>query len=250
MSTALSIPSAAFGSLAPNSRQLAIIEANLDGEPMREQDLVQVKTPAGGGTTWEIDNLGNIEKTEEIVGVLVGIGKRGYLWPSEEPGEKRPVITTHDMVIGYQTSQDFGEIDPAVLAQYRVGDHKFDWAAMTGDGGAFGWNTGKAGVGKRAKESRILAILRDGETFPLLVSIGGGSLTDFLPFLKKLPAFHYECVIGLRLQKEKSATGITYSQIIPRLVGVLTEEQGEIARRVYTDPLKAMFNAVPFGVVS
>ena len=32
--------------LRADSRQLRIIEANLDGEPMQEQDLVRVKTPA------------------------------------------------------------------------------------------------------------------------------------------------------------------------------------------------------------
>jgi hypothetical protein len=35
--------------------------------------------------------------------------------------------------------------------------------------------------------------------------------------------------------------------IVPRLVGEVSEEQGEIARRLYTEPLKAMFSAIPAG---
>ena len=79
MSTAIStnVKTIDYPALAPNSRQAQIIAANLDGEPMTEQDLVRVPTPAGGGVKWEINSNGNVESTDEIVGLLVGIGKRG-----------------------------------------------------------------------------------------------------------------------------------------------------------------------------
>jgi hypothetical protein len=38
--------------------------------------------------------------------------------------------------------------------------------------------------------------------------------------------------------------------IVPRLAGTITEEQGEIARRLYTEPLKAMFSAIPGGAAA
>ena len=93
----------------------------------------------------------------------------------------------------------------------------------------------------------MLAILRQGETWPLLVTVGPGSLRNFLPFAKRLPDFHYACVVGLKLAKVKSSGGQPYSTIVPRLVGVVSEEQAEMARVTYTEPLKRMFSATPVG---
>lgn len=249
MSTAIStnVKTIDYPALAPNSRQAQIIAANLEGEPMTEQDLIRVPTPAGGATTWQIDANGNIESTDEIVGLLVAIGKRGVLWPKDDPSDMRPVLVSNDLLIGYRTSDDvsLGDISPAALEKYRIGDRRYDWAALS-TSPEFGYGAGK-GAGKKVKESRVLAILREGETWPILVSVGPGSLRNWLPFQKRLPSFPWECVVGLKLTKVKSAGGQPYSQIVPRLVGVISEEQGNVSKRVYHDSLTAMFNAPPAG---
>lgn len=249
MTTAIAIQSVAFNSLTPGSRQMEIIAANLDGEPLNEMDLTRVKTPTGGGTTWEIDSQGNIEACQEIVGVLCAIGKRGLLWPYDEIGSDPPVLASSDLVTGYRVGDRLGNVDPKALERYRIGDRRYDWAALS-EGPEFGPKSGKGGVGKRVKESRTIAVLRDGDVWPLLISIGPGSLGGFLPFLKKLPCFHYEAVIGLRLQKAKSKTDVTYSEIIPRLVGQLSEEQGKFVRATYTESLKKMFSSIPNGATA
>ena len=249
MSTALANASTPFAGLTPGSRQMAIIEANLEGEGISEMDLTRVKTPAGGGTTWEIDNQGNIETSPEIVGILVAIGKRGLLWPFDEIGEEPPVIVTNDLVTGYRVSDKLGNIDATALDRYRIGDRRYDWAALSSSA-EFGYGSGKSGAGKKVKESRVLAILRQGETWPMLVTVGPGSLRNFLPFAKRLPDFHYACVVGLKLTKVKSSGGQPYSQIVPRLVGVVSPEQAEVARVTYTEPLKRMFNAAPNGATT
>jgi hypothetical protein len=56
--------------------------------------------------------------------------------------------------------------------------------------------------------------------------------------------------LGLKLEKAKGGSGQPYSMIVPRLAGTITEEQGEIARRLYTEPLKAMFSAIPGGAAA
>lgn len=96
----------------------------------------------------------------------------------------------------------------------------------------------------------MLAILREGETWPILVTVGPGSLANWLPFRKRMPSFIYECVVGLKLVKVKNAGGQPYSQIVPRVVGLLTEEQGAVAEKVYHGPLTAMFEAPPAGAAS
>lgn len=245
MTTAIATKTIDYPALRPDSRQMRIIEANLDGEPMRETDLVRVKTPLGGATKWLLDINGNQETCDEIAGLCVAVAKRGVLWPSANPTEQRPVIITNDLLVGYRVSDDLGtEIDPKALEKYRIGDRRYDWAALSASP-EFGYGAG--GGAKRVKESRILAILRDGDVWPVLVTIGPGSLGGFLPFLKRLPGFHYECVLGLRLEKAKGAAGQPYSMISPRLVGTISEEQGEVARRIYVEPLKRMFAAPPAG---
>jgi len=244
MSTAIStVKTIDYPALAADSRQARIIAATTEGEPMTERDLTKVPTPAGGATTWSIDVNGNIETTDEIVGLLVAVGKRGILWPKDDPSEMRPVIVSHDLLVGYRVGDDLGDIDPTALERYRVGDRRYDWAALSASP-EFGYGAGKSG-GKKVKEARLVAILRQGEVWPLIVTIGPGSLAAWGPFFKKLPSFPWECVVGLKLQRVKNAAGQPYSQIVPRVVGTITEEQGDVAKRIYHDPISAMFNAPP-----
>jgi hypothetical protein len=245
MTTAIStVEKIEYPALVPDSRQARIIAQNLGDEPMRETDLVRVKTPLGGATKWTVEVNGNQETCDELVGILVGEAKRGVLWPDPNPTEQRPVIISNDLLVGYRVSDDLGSVDPAALEKYRIGDRRYDWAALSSSP-EFGYGAG--GAGKRVKESRILAILREGDVWPVLVTVGPGSLASWLPFRKRLPCFHYEAVLGLRLEKAKGSAGQPYSMIVPRLVGELSEEQGEVARQLYTEPLTAMFNAPPAG---
>ena len=242
--TTLATKTVDYPALVADSRQMKIIAENLDGERMSEMDLVRVKTPLGGSTQWSIDNNGNVESCDEIVGLLVGVGKRGVLWPEEDPSDKRPVVVTNDLKTGWLASTDLGSIKPEVLEKYRIGEGRYDWLRLS-NGPEFGFGSSRSGSGKRCKESRILAVLRQGETWPVLVTVGPGSLRNILPFLKRLPCHAYEAVIGLKLVKSKGRGGQPYSQIVPRLVGQLTEEQGEVARQVYVEPIREMFTAPP-----
>ena len=209
--------------------------------------LFRSKTPLGGSTTFTIDNNGNLETTDEIVGLLVGIGKRGYLWPSEDPTEQRPAVVSNDLLVGYRVSDDLGTIDPKALEKFRIGDRLYDWAAMSMSS-EFGFGSGRNGA-KRIKEMRILAVLRAGEMWPLLVPVGGGSLQPWESFRKKLPSFHYEVVVGVKAVKVKNKAGQPYSQLAFRTVGIISEEHGEMARRIYTESLGKMFAAPPAGAV-
>ena len=238
-----------YPALAPDSRQMQIIAQNLEGEQMRETDLVRVKTPLGGGTQWILDSNGNTETVDELVGLLVGVGKKGILWPYEDPSEARPYIVSHDLRVGYQTGDTAGDLDEKALEKYRIGDRKYDWQAIA-DSPEFGYGTGRGGAGKRVKEARVLALLRQGETWPVLVTIGPGSLRNIVPFLKRLPCFQHEAVLGLRLVRAKGKNGQPFSQIVPKLVGQLSEAQGLVAKRTYAEPIQAMFNAPPVGSVT
>lgn len=221
--------------------------ANLgDSASLTESDLKRVKIPSGGGTKWTIPSVSGDEMVDEIEGILAAICPRGVLWPQEEPKQGTlPLLRTDDLKIAYRVGPDNGDVKPDDLEKYHiVGSAEpplYNWEAMTGDGGLFGFGSGKGGHGKRAKEQRVLFILRERDMFPLVITVQPGSLKAMKQFIVGLTAEgipHYRAVVGLALKKETSAGGQMYSQIVPRLIGQLTPEQGSIVRRDYTERLK------------
>lgn len=241
--TEMTIKTIDYPALTADSRQMQIIEQNLGGEPMRETDLVKVRTPLGGATQWVIETNGNEETTDELVGLLCGIGTREILWPYADPSESRPVVVSHDGLVGYRIGEDLGDLKEADLEKFRIGDGKYDWKAMT-ESKEFGRGSSRGGS-SRCKVSKILALLRPGTTWPVLVTVGIGSLSDVTKQLRQLPCFRHEAVVALRLIKAKNAAGQPYSQIAMRLFGQLSPEQGAVAKRVYWEPIQAMFDAPP-----
>jgi hypothetical protein len=82
-----------------------------------------------------------------------------------------------------------------------------------------------------------MAILRRDEAWPLLVTAGPGSLKTVVPFVKRLPVPHFRAEVSLTLDKVENAGGQPYSQIVPKLVGTISKEEGEALRHLYTIPL-------------
>lgn len=233
-------------SLVSKDRFLAVSQSDPDlleamkalediGEEIGVEDLIRVKTPTGGGTTWEIDGA-TTEHTEEIVGALIHVQKHGVLWPKEDPEEGvPPVLKTYDLA----TAQRVGEIPDEmaeVLAKYQIGPDMYDWASLPYN--KFG--SGKDG-GKRCREQRLLFVLRPDDSYPLLVPINPGSLAKFRKFIKdvaskKIP--YWRAVISLKLEKTKSRGGKPYSRVVPSLVGVLSKEDGDFIKEKYTEAIK------------
>jgi len=214
--------------------------ANLaTGETVSVSDLIRVKTPAGGGRTWQYTNSDGAEvECKAITGLFVYYCPLGQLWGTPEPTKgQRPVLTSYDLKTALRTNDNLGDIDAEQLAAFRIGDRTYDWEAMGKEGSPFGWGSGNGGVGRRIKESRTVAILQPGEAWPVLLSVGAGSLQTITPFVKRLKVAHFRCNVSLTLQKTASKSGIDYSQIVPELIGTISREEGLIIKSLYTDPL-------------
>jgi hypothetical protein len=227
-----------FPALLPDSDIAEAIEANTQGRGFDLQALVKVKTPAGGSKTWVYRDSGNNEvETKAIEGIIVYYGQRGVLWNSEDIQKGRPpLLVSYDLRTAERVSEDLGDIDPAALEACRIGDRLYDWNKLP-------WNkdgSGRGGFGRRCKESRVMAILQEGEAFPVIVSAGPGSLKTVGPFVTRLEVPHYRARVALTLEKATSQGGIDYSQIIPRLTGKISKEAGANVRRIYTVPLMAV----------
>lgn len=230
-----------FEVLRPDSDIRDALLANVaEGEAITPQDLPRVSSPAGGGSMWNWTDAGNNDQSaKSIDGVLAWVGRYGTLWGSESPEMgKPPVLVTNDLVTARKVSDDIGDLDPEVLESCRIGDGVYDWVRLPynrpGSGAA-------GGQSRRCKEMRRLAILREGEAWPLLVSVGPGSLKRVCPFLKTGMAVpHYRSVVSLTLEKCESQNGQPFSQIVPIYLGSLSKEEGGIIKRLYTDPLNRM----------
>lgn len=227
-----------FPALMPDSDIAEAIEANTQGRGFDLNALVKVKTPAGGGKTWVYLDSGNNEvETKAIEGILVYYGQRGVLWSGEDIQKgKPPVLVSYDLRTAERVSEDIGDLDPAALEACRIGDRLYDWHKLP-------WNkdgSGRGGFGRRCKESRVMAILQEGEAFPVIVSAGPGSLKTVAPFVTRLEVPHFRARVSLSLEKATSQGGIDYSQIIPRLTGKISKEAGAAIQRLYTNPLKAV----------
>lgn len=225
--------------LRPDSEIAEALAVNLvAGETISASDLVRVKTPAGGGTTWQwTDATGNEQTSKVIRGILAAYVPQGTLWGSETPQKgELPVLQTYDLTTARRVNDSIGDLDPDALEACRIGDRLYDWTRLP-------WNefgSGPKGFGKRCKEARLLFVLQEGETWPVVLSAGPGSLKNITGFIKKLSVPHYRCEIEFSLTKTESSGGIDYSMIVPKLTRTLTREEGDVIRRLYTTPLSRL----------
>jgi len=246
--TALSlIPANQFIALDPTNARMVAIKENLaaSGESMGPGDLVRVKTPSGGGTSWTIPTLSGEETVPSLKGVMVFYKTAGVLWSSFDPqvGEP-PVLRTFDL----QVAEAVGKIPDDmldVLNRFRlsgnpddIGYNLFDWPNLPYNQ----WGTGKDGLGKRCKEQRMIGLLRENDPFPMLLTVQPGSLKLMTGFIKKL-AFqcpYWQAIVELSLQKQTSKGGKPF----PKLVGQLSHEDGLRVKREYTDVMEKMVKRI------
>ncbi len=251
-STALAIiPKERFTGLTrDNSAMKAALSSMVEaGEGIGPQDLIRVPMPTGGATSWEVPAAagGNPEACREITGVLVYWQKHGILWPKdgEEDGSTEPsipVLRTWDFV----TAEQIGPIPPDMaetLEKFRIDERHFRWDVLPYN--QFG--SGKNGKGKRCKEQRMMFILRDGDSFPILVTCQPGSLKGVLSWFKRLPQSetpYWGAVVSLALEKVAYSPTKNYSRIVPKLVGKLSAEDAAAVRATWTETLAAMVKQI------
>lgn len=229
--------------------------AEATGESFGPEDLVRVPTPAGGALNWTVPSPAGDEQTPDITGILVCYQPCGVLWPAADPSPGAiPVLRTFAPADPNGVAEQVGPIPDSMLDSLNkhritaegVSPATFRWANLPQNQ----WNSGKNGVGKLCKEQRMLFILREGDVYPLLVRAQPGSLKSVTRFFKQLTPTakvpYYRCVVSLRLEKTNNKAGQPFSRIVPKLVGVLPSDTGEIIRAKYTAVLQRIVRDVEF----
>ena len=238
-----------YSALSATSEVRRALKANMDeGEPITEADLMRVKTPAGGGVQWCIPEVSGDVYAKDITGILVFQARQGTLWKSLDPGDDPPIVVTRDMKYG-RINVPEEKIEKEMLEELKR-------CEVPGQPGIVEWDklsytqfgTGKQGIGKFAKESRPVFILRKGDAFPLMIRVGSGSITNIKRFIMQLKVEYWRAVIKLTLTKEKSKGGIDYSEVHPTLVDTLSVEDGLVVQEQYTNRLRASWMAGKIAV--
>jgi len=168
----------------------------------------KIKNPIGGGVMFEVPGEdGEPEPVKEISGVIL---------------YHHPVYMRYDQkYTGGNNPPDCGSFDGKTGRGNPGGDCK------TCRFNQFG--TGEDGISKACKNRQQLFILREGELFPMILSLPSASLKNFSRFiaanLSKNQKKYSQYVTRFSLKKATSGGGIVYSQVHFKVDRFLTAEE-------------------------
>lgn len=167
----------------------------------------RVKLPAGGGTAFEIPSAEgeDSEMVKDITGIIVyNHPAYAYYQDKYTGGNNPPDCGSFDGVTGIGTPGG----DCATCPYNRFG---------SGDGQS-----------KLCKNKRMLYILREGELFPLTLSLPTGSLKTFTGYVKSQLSRGRklnQMVTKITLKKASNASGIAFSQAVFTFDRMLTPDE-------------------------
>lgn len=203
-----------------------VIKSNLGGEAISPADLIRIRVPAGGSTTWEVPTPnGDTESLKAVDAVVVHVARRRAYWPNATPTGEPPACASADCVTG--VGEPGGACDKC--------PHNAFGSAHKGDG--------TSGRGKACKESKLLFILRDGHRLPEVVVVPPGSLRPMRRYQLNLERPYWSYVTRLELNRVHNKDGIAYAEVQPSQAGNLNEEQVAAVSR-YAQEMSAVFGQV------
>lgn len=219
------VPSGAFAALQNFDMQAALAE-ELDG---LDANFERIKIPSGGSLIFEVpgDDPNEPESVKEFQAVILFHHVLNVYYETEYTGGNQPPdCGSYDGVTG--------EGDPGG----RCADCRLN---------EFG--SGK-GNGKACKNKRRIYLLREGEIFPLLITLPTGSLKELTRYLKRLLSKGLKSnmvVTRFSLKKAVNTGGIAYSQAQFAVERTLTPEENAIIGKM-SEQVKAFSRSVGFDI--
>lgn len=181
----------------------------------------RIKIPIGGGTVFEIpgDDPDDVETIKELSGVILYQHPlNAYYATKYKGGSNPPDCGSFDGVTGHG--------NPGGLCK-NCPYNEFG----SGENGA-----------KACKNRRRIYLLREGDVFPMMLSLPTGSLKGFTRYLMRiLPKYQSSNAVVTRftLKKATSGTGVNYSQAQFAVARVLSAEEHDLIAAM-TEQIKAM----------
>lgn len=173
----------------------------------------RVKIPSGGGLAFEVpgDDPDSPEMEKELVGVI---------------------IDHHPINVYYAAAYSGGNAPPDCASE----DGKFGVGTPGGNCATCPlnqWGSAGDGRGKACQNKRRIYLLRDGDLFPVLLTLPSTSIRNFSDYVAKRVLSKgyrsYEVLTKITLKRATSATGISYSQAQFALAGRLDAETAKRA---------------------
>jgi hypothetical protein len=203
----LTTQSSGYLSLA-NSDFAAMVSGELDGLDL---SFERIKIPSGGATVYELPTDGeDTESVKEFSAVpLYHHPLNAYYATKYTGGSNPPDCCSFDGRFG--SGNPGGECSKCKFNQYG-----------TGENGS-----------KACKNKRRIYILREGEMFPMLLTLPTGSLKNFTKYLKSQLSkgrTSNTFVTRFSLKKATNSGGIAYSQAAFAFDRALTAEEIEVIK--------------------
>ena len=183
----------------------------------------RVKIPSGGGLAFEVpgDDPDNPDMMKELVGVIVDHHPVNAFWSDKYAGQNNP--------------PDCSSMD-----------------GKTGQGNPGGvckncpynqWGSDPDTGGKACKNMHRIYLLRDGDLFPLLITLPPTSIKPFSNYLAKRVIGRgkrsYGVITKISLRRETNKSGIAYSQAQFAAAGELPADEVQKAAE-YAQGIKAI----------
>ena len=219
-----------------NSGFLALADAAFSESLSQELEgldlsFEKIKIPSAGSTVFEVP--GEEDDTDTVK-------------------EFSAVILHHHTLNAYYKTKYTGGNNPPDCGSFD---------GITGEGNPGGsckscplnqFGTADEGAGKACKNRRRIYVLREGEVFPLLLSLPTGSLKEFTKYIKKLLGKGKKSnmvVTRFSLKKATSSGGVVYSQAQFAIDRALTPQEQALIDTL-TEQVKAYSRQVSFDAES
>lgn len=203
------------------------------GEAMSEEmeglsiEFDRVKIPSGGGLAFEVpgDDPDNPDMVKELVGVIVDHHPVNAYWENKYSGQNNP--------------PDCSSLDGKSGTGNPGGDCKTCPFNQ--------WGSDPETGGKACKNMHRIYLLREGEMFPLMISLPPTSIKPFANYLAKRIVGRgrrsYGVITKITLKRETNKGGINYSQAQFAVAGELSPEEVQKAAE-YSKGIKAVTRSI------
>ena len=204
------------------------------GEAMSEEmeglsiDFDRVKIPSGGGLAFEVpgDDPDNPDMAKELVGVIVDHHPVNAYWAQKYSGQNNPPDC-------FSMDGKTGIGNPGGACK----NCRFNQWGSDPDGNG----------GKACKNMHRVYLLREGEMFPLMLTLPPTSIKPFSNYLAKRVIGRgrrsYGVITKITLKRETNKGGIAYSQAQFSVAGELSPEETAKAAE-YAKGIKAITRTI------
>jgi hypothetical protein len=192
----------------------------------------KVKIPSGGGLSFEIiDENGEEKAVTEIIGVVLDHYPINAFWEGKYTGENNPPdCSSMDAITG------FTKEDTAFAYPIKCKDcPKNQWGSDP-----------EGGKGKACKNMIRIYIVEEDNAFPVLLALPPTSTGNWKDYMKRLAGKMksvYGVVTKVKLEKDKSEGGISYSKAAFSKAEDLSREEKR-AIKAYAEQLRSAMRTV------